>query len=240
MKKYATEEWRDIKGYESIYKISDLGRVWSCYKNDLKKIQEFSKTKYKFVTLYKDGNGKIFSVHRLVAEAFIPNPENKPCVDHINTMKDDNRAENLRWCTTQENGNNVLTRKHISIARKGIKHSKETKEKLSEIGKQKIGELNNFYGHKQSEELKKKLSELMKKRVNKDEKTKEYYNELRKKANKKMFKARKQINPKTNEIIKIWDDYEEFKNSEYNIKCVRRCCEGGRNTYKGFKWEYLK
>lgn len=233
------EHWKDIKGYEGMYKISDLGRVWSCHKNDLKEIQEFLKTKYKFVTLFKDGNGKIFSIHRLVAETFIPNPENKPCVDHINTMKDDNRAENLRWCTIKENGNNVLTRKHISIARKGKKMSDETRKKMSEISKQKKGELNNFYGHKHSEEYKNKASARMKEKMSNNEKYKHQLEEYAKIAHKKMFKARKQINPKTNEVIKIWNDYEEFKNSEFNIKCVRRCCQGERDTYKGFKWEYI-
>lgn len=64
-------------------------------------------------------NGKRYSVHRLIAEAFIPNPENKPFIDHINTIRDDNRVQNLRWCTYEENQNNPLTLKKMSEAKKG-------------------------------------------------------------------------------------------------------------------------
>ena len=63
-----------------------------------------------FVILFKNNKRKSFKVHRLVATAFIPNTYNKPCIDHINTIKDDNRADNLRWVTQKENNNNALTR----------------------------------------------------------------------------------------------------------------------------------
>ena len=69
-------------------------------------------TGYKRVQLCKDGIHKLERIHRLVAMAFIPNIENKPCIDHINTDRSDNRVENLRWVTHEENCNNDLTRKN--------------------------------------------------------------------------------------------------------------------------------
>lgn len=232
------EEWRPVVGYEGLYEVSDWGNVRSDYKKDLKKLQKFSRTKYTFVTLFKGGKGKIFTIHRLVAEAFIPNPQNKSCVDHINTIRDDNRVENLRWCTHKENLNNSLTKEHLSKARIGKKASEETKEKLRKIGKTKIGNLNSFYGKHHTDKTKQKSSEKMQKLINENLEYKEQLIKQLREVSKRRFKPRYQIDPQNNQVVKLWDDYDEFKNSKFNIKCVRRCCEGGRKTYKGFIWKY--
>jgi len=86
------------------YLIYDDGRVFS------KKINKFMKHSlnsdgYKYVALYP--HRKNFTIHRLIAKHFIPNPDNKPCVDHINRIRDDNRIENLRWATYSENNKNA-------------------------------------------------------------------------------------------------------------------------------------
>lgn len=95
------EIWKDIKDYEGMYQISNMGNVRSLMtKKNLK--PEIANGGYLRVNLYKDGKGKKFRVHRLVAEAFIPNPDNKPTVDHINTIVSDNRVSNLRWFTYKE------------------------------------------------------------------------------------------------------------------------------------------
>lgn len=104
------EEWRDIEGYKGLYKISNLGNIISFYgkyKKQLKK--HYNKSGYQIAILIKDGKYKTHYVHRLVAQAFIPNTENKPCIDHINTDRTDNRVENLRWVTQKENCNNPKT-----------------------------------------------------------------------------------------------------------------------------------
>lgn len=106
------EIWKDIKGYEGLYQVSNFGNVKSLSNNFSRKekILKLNNIKgYLFVDLYKNGKVKHYKVHRLVAEHFIPNPDNKPCIDHINTNKTDNRVENLRWTTHKENSNNPLT-----------------------------------------------------------------------------------------------------------------------------------
>lgn len=108
------EEWKDIEGYPD-YMVSNQGRIKSLRfgKEKILKLK-VDKYGYNIICLYKNKKQKYISVHRLVAQTFIPNTENKLCVDHINTDKLDNRVENLRWCTQKENNNNPLTlKKHI-------------------------------------------------------------------------------------------------------------------------------
>ncbi len=116
------EEWKDIEGYEGLYQISNYGRVKSLNYKRTGKERILKPTKdsngYFTVNLRINGTTKSFKTHRLVAKAFIPNPENKSEVDHINTIRDDNRVENLRWVTREENCNNEITRKHNSDSKK--------------------------------------------------------------------------------------------------------------------------
>lgn len=124
-----TEIWKDIEGYENKYQVSDQGRVRSldrvlsvfrngkCY-NKIQKGDILKKQKdtggYNQVQLHDGDRKKVhtYSVYKLVAKAFIPNPENKPCVDHINTDRNDDRDCNLRWVTYKENSENQLTMEH--------------------------------------------------------------------------------------------------------------------------------
>lgn len=100
------EVWKDIKGYEGLYQVSNLGRVKS-----LKHLKEYFLTYriegkgYASVALFKGtvSSRKSYKVHRLVADAFIPNPENKPQINHKDGNKLNNSVENLEWVTNQEN-----------------------------------------------------------------------------------------------------------------------------------------
>lgn len=112
-----TEVWRDITGYEGKYQVSNFGRVRS--------LPVKSRTKYfsgNVLSLSTDRIGylvvglsrKTYKVHRLVANAFIENPNACPCVNHIDENKKNNRADNLEWCTHKQNNNHGTRNKRIS------------------------------------------------------------------------------------------------------------------------------
>lgn len=100
---------RDVKGYEGLYGITSCGKVWSYkYKKFLK--PEVNGNGYMRIMLCKDGQRKMYSLHRIVAEAYIPNPDNLPQVDHIDNDKTHNYVNNLQWITHKDNvrkGNNI-------------------------------------------------------------------------------------------------------------------------------------
>jgi hypothetical protein len=99
---YTLEFWRDVKGYEGLYQVNNVGQVKSLISNKILKPYK-SKDGYLRVYLYKNGKRKLFLIHRLVAEAFLSNPENLLEVDHINGDRADNRVANLQWISKIEN-----------------------------------------------------------------------------------------------------------------------------------------
>lgn len=103
------ETWKDIKGWEGKYQVSNLGRVKSlnyCNTGNPSILKTGTDCNgYLKVTLYRNNKGKTYNVHRLVAEAFIPNPQCFPEVNHKDETRTNNNVENLEWCTRQYNLN---------------------------------------------------------------------------------------------------------------------------------------
>lgn len=97
-----TEIWRDILGYEGLYKISNYGRVKSLYHNRIVKGGKYPNG-YKYVALSKDHVKHPILIHRLVAIAFINNPDSLPVVNHIDGNKQNNQVNNLEWVTQSDN-----------------------------------------------------------------------------------------------------------------------------------------
>jgi hypothetical protein len=112
------EIWKDIEGYEGKYQVSSCGRVKSLNYNKTGREQILEPIKfsngYLLVCLYKNGKGKYKLIHRLVAEAFIPNPKNLPYVNHKDENKENNRVDNLEWCEQKYNLNYGTRNERIS------------------------------------------------------------------------------------------------------------------------------
>jgi len=110
-----TENWKPVNGYNGIYEVSNTGKIRSIdrvipYKNGCNRptkgtlsFLRLGSNGYHSVGLWKENKEKRFSVHRLVAESFIPNPDNKSQVNHKNGIKTDNDISNLEWVTKSEN-----------------------------------------------------------------------------------------------------------------------------------------
>lgn len=103
------EIWKDIKDYEGLYQVSNLGKIKSLITN--KELKQFKRSKlypYYCVNLCKRKKHKMYAVHRLVAQTFIPNIKNKPQINHKSGIKTDNRVCNLEWCTNKENAKHAF------------------------------------------------------------------------------------------------------------------------------------
>ena len=158
-------EWKPVKGFEGLYEVSSSGEVKALERfvinngspsRKREKILKQGSGKYAMVSLCKDGKAYPFLVHRLVAEAFIPNPLNKPNVDHIDTNPRNNNVNNLKWVSQKENCLNPLTRKHISESKIGHEYW-GIGSNLSDEARERIRQ--SRLGKKASEETRRKLSE---------------------------------------------------------------------------------
>jgi hypothetical protein len=115
------ERWRPVKGFEDTYLVSRNGEVWSIRRGRLLSITKRVKhRKYLSANLYKNGQLKHAQVHRLVAEAFIPNPMGKPTVNHINENPTDNRMENLECATDSEQAKHGTRIERINRTKTGV------------------------------------------------------------------------------------------------------------------------
>ena len=149
------EIWKDIEGYEGLYQVSNFGKVRSLDRYNSRGcwikgcILEPTNCKgYLQIVLFLNGKKSYYYIHRIVAEAFLPNPDNKPEIDHINTDKTDNTVclnedgsinyekTNLRWVSHTENMNNPLTRKKQSTRFKGkIGHNTPASKIIAQLDK---------------------------------------------------------------------------------------------------------
>lgn len=222
------EIWKDAKGYEGLYQISNLGKVKrlvsvKCKKERFLSITKDRKSGYCRVMLCKNNKTKRFLIHRLIAEHFIPNPENKPCIDHINGVKDDNRIENLRWCTYKENNNYQIAKRNNSESQKKLRLNTDWVKRNKEAIKKAM----------QTDEVRRKIS-LARKR---NWANPEYVSNQTEKR-----KTKKVLQYDTNmEFIAEYNSINEAKrNTGVDASSIIRCCNSRATTAGGYIWKYKK
>jgi hypothetical protein len=135
------EMWKDVTNWEGLYKISNLGNVYSVRSNKNLKHQKSGHkgSGYLQVPLHRDGKKKLTCVHRLIAEHFIPNPENKPVVNHLDGNKQNNEISNLEWCTVSENMKHAYDTGLNTSLKHGIEHHK------SKLNEDDVREIRRLY-----------------------------------------------------------------------------------------------
>ena len=216
------EKWKDIEGYEGLYQVSNLGRVrsldmfvnhWRGGKRLVKgRTLQPSKDKlgYKRVTLVPDRKNHF--VHRLVAKAFIPNPDNLPIINHKNCTPGDDRVENLEWCTVAYNNMYADANIKRSENQKGKVIPNDVRKKISDKLK---GPNHPNWGKHLSEETKRNISNSRK-----DKRTVYQYT-------------------LDNKLVNIFNSLSDAsRETETYLSNICKCCKGVLKNTNGYKWSY--
>lgn len=132
-------KWKPLKGYEDRYLVSNFGDVYSLKTKTYMK-GYFNENGYRSVSISKDGKHKNRVVHRMVAQLFIENHENKPCVNHIDGNKANNKASNLEWVTYSENNVHAYE-KGLRVPPSGNKHWAKRKRIYRKLSDEKVLEI---------------------------------------------------------------------------------------------------
>ena len=244
------ESWKDIQEYENKYQISNLGRVKSLnyHRMNIEKILTPKINRYGYLTvnLSKNGKIKIFLVHRLVAQAFIPNPLNLPQVNHKKEFeKQNNKAENLEWCTNKYNMNYGTGRerrlKNTDFRKRAEKlmikvYQYDFKGDLVKEWKSTSDAGRNGFDITS-------INECCNQRKSKTHRGYVWsYKEMTREEvlTKSEFKYRKIIQKTLDDkIVKIWNSIKEITEQlGINKACISSCCYGKLKTSGGYKWEY--
>lgn len=257
------EEWRPIVGFEGLYEVSSLGRIKALSKTVTRKSISYklkekilkpqpSGNGYLKICLHNNGRKKFLFVHRLVAEAFLPNPKNKPCIDHINTIRDDNRVNNLKWCTQKENCNNPITVHKMSESTKKVDKVKINKL-LQDRSCQNASKM--VYQYDLDGNYIRSFNSVIEAAIELNVPTKSlvaecnrrqhhflgylwYYDKLDRVPKYKPRRRKIAQYTKYGKLVKVWDCISNAS-KEYNNSNIALVCKGIRKTASGFVWRYV-
>ena len=239
------EIFKEINGYEGYYLISNQGDVKSVKRNKILKCAIVCG--YKCVNLYANGKNKMHKVHRLVAEAFIPNPNNLPQVNHKDENKLNNCVENLEWCDSKYNNAYGTKGKRISESISGANHylygKNHTEEFKHRVSEKLKGRPSPYKGRKHTLETLEKMSEAHK-NISEETRNKMRANYLKRKDELvKMLVDRnkrsvKQFDKEGN-LVREWDSIKEAADSlSLNSPNIIACCNNRQKTCGGYVWKY--
>ena len=222
------EIWKDIPDYKGLYQVSNLGRIKSLYFGK-ERILKTHKDKYGYLIshLHNNSKGKTHFVHRLVALAFIPNPENYPMINHKDESRDNNCVENLEWCDCKYNLNYGSRNIRLSKAKKGKPLTEEHKQNMS---KAKKGKPLTKKGKPLTEEHKQKIGITKKGKPL----TEEHKQNMSKAISKPIIQFTLE-----GVFIREWQS-ATIASRELNINQsnISACCKGRYKTCRGFIWKY--
>lgn len=254
-----SEVWRDVKGFEGLYQVSNMGRVkilaridkWGYKRKERMVKSSLSASGYLQINLYKNGKHCVTRAHRLVAQAFIPNPNNYPIINHKDEVRTNNKVSNLEWCTVEYNNNYGTRNIKGSITKtNGLRCKKVAQlDKKGNLIKVWISSADSGrHGYNQSgvsaccyglkEQHKGYFWMYYSEYVKMDSKDIQNYI-FHKRDNKKIVQL-----TKNNELVKIWRSEKELINNGFSGSCVSDCCHKKQKTHKKYKWmfysDYIK
>ena len=248
-----SEVWKDVKGFEELYKVSNMGRMKKLghiNRQGVKRKERIMKSSlsasgYKQVGICKNGKYYVKRVHRLVAQAFIPNPNNYPIINHKDEVRTNNKVSNLEWCTVEYNNNYGTRNIKGSITKtNGLRCKKVAQlDKKGNLIKIWISSADaGRHGYNQSdvsaccyglkEQHKGYFWMYYSEYIKMDSKDIQNYIS-HKKDNKKIVQL-----TKNNELVKIWRSENELINNGFSGSCVSNCCHKKTKTHKKYKWMF--
>ena len=239
------EVWKDVEGYEGLYQVSNLGNIRSmprkwCKTKSVKILEPIvRKDGYMQITFSKEGISENFLIHRLVANAFIPNIDNLPQINHIDEVKSNNNSKNLEWCTSLYN-NNYGTKIQRTIDKNNKKVNQYDLNGKYIKTWESIKQAQDYYNIKH-------ISSCC--NLNKSYSTVNGFqwrfysgntDDIRPHIPNTLEKSVVQRDLEGN-LIKTWKSLHQIsRETDYHWQNISKCCRGLRKNAHNFKWEYLK